>query len=366
MFVFQIQASFEYNQTESRFELYSTTLNKRIDFSGVKVEVVASIVNQLTNGIFAQSTEQAIYVLSTDTGVAKADVQKIFKVLEDLGAIVRGISTPSSKVEDKPFDRQIRFFNSFENDLISGADYQKRLSQKSIVIVGLGGYGTWLSLFAMRMGIGTVIGVDFDVVDASNLDRQILYKMSDVGRLKVEAAAENLAGINKVSSFIPINKKIEKTQDLVPIIENVDLVLNPFSYYRKNVVQIYPGVSIAEACASVKVPLLSLGGNIVGPLTVNSSSACYMCAVEYLQQTMGIDHHKRNMKAAKRAFAPILANTCSIAAFEAACFLGGFRKPITINTLIQTDWFSNNSSKIISISQAKSCLNHGSRSNEQS
>lgn len=358
MFIFQIQASFEYNQTENRFELYSTTLNKRVDFSGVRVDVVSSIVNQLIKGVFAENTEQVIYILATDSGAAKADVKQIYKVLENLGAIVRGSSVPSSNVEDKPFDRQIRFFNSFENDLVNGADYQKRLSQKTIVVVGLGGYGTWLTLFAMRMGIGTVVGVDFDIVDKSNLDRQILYKMNDIGKLKVEAAAESLSNINSISKFVPLNKKIEKPQDLLPIIENADLVLNPFSYYRKSVVQTYPGVAIAEACNELKVPLLSLGGNIIGPLTINSSSACYMCAVEFLQQTMGIDHHKRNFKAAKRAFAPILANTCSIAAFEASCFLGGFRKPRTINSLIQTDWFSESGSKIVKILRAETCKNH--------
>ncbi len=77
-----------------------------------------------------------------------------------------------------------------------GLDGQRRLKAASVLIVGAGGLGSPLALYLAAAGIGRIGLVDFDVVDASNLQRQILYGTADVGGPKLEAARRRLADLN--------------------------------------------------------------------------------------------------------------------------------------------------------------------------
>jgi adenylyltransferase/sulfurtransferase len=77
-----------------------------------------------------------------------------------------------------------------------GVEGQRRLRQARVVCIGAGGLGSPASLYLAAAGVGTLGVVDFDVVDFSNLQRQILYSSSDVGRRKVEAAAGRLTSLN--------------------------------------------------------------------------------------------------------------------------------------------------------------------------
>jgi sulfur-carrier protein adenylyltransferase/sulfurtransferase len=77
-----------------------------------------------------------------------------------------------------------------------GVEGQKRLKNARVVCIGAGGLGSPASLYLAAAGVGTLGIVDFDVVDFSNLQRQILYSSNDVGRRKVEAAAGRLTSLN--------------------------------------------------------------------------------------------------------------------------------------------------------------------------
>src|SRR5437868_2899204 len=77
-----------------------------------------------------------------------------------------------------------------------GMDGQKRLKASSVLLIGAGGLGSPLGLYLAAAGIGRIGLVDFDVVDFSNLQRQILHGTPDVGRPKLHSARDRLAAIN--------------------------------------------------------------------------------------------------------------------------------------------------------------------------
>jgi sulfur-carrier protein adenylyltransferase/sulfurtransferase len=77
-----------------------------------------------------------------------------------------------------------------------GVEGQQRLKNARVVCIGAGGLGSPASLYLAAAGVGTLGIVDFDVVDVSNLQRQILYSTTDVGRRKVAAAASRLTALN--------------------------------------------------------------------------------------------------------------------------------------------------------------------------
>jgi sulfur-carrier protein adenylyltransferase/sulfurtransferase len=77
-----------------------------------------------------------------------------------------------------------------------GMDGQKRLKAASVLLIGAGGLGSPLALYLAAAGVGRLGLVDFDVVDFSNLQRQVLHGTADVGRPKLQSARERIAAIN--------------------------------------------------------------------------------------------------------------------------------------------------------------------------
>ena len=77
-----------------------------------------------------------------------------------------------------------------------GIEGQLKLKQAKVLCIGTGGLGAPLGLYLAAAGVGRIGLVDFDRVDDSNLQRQVLFSTKDVGRPKIEAAADRLRGLN--------------------------------------------------------------------------------------------------------------------------------------------------------------------------
>src|SRR6476469_5676205 len=77
-----------------------------------------------------------------------------------------------------------------------GVDGQKKLKAAKVLCIGAGGLGSPLALYLAAAGVGTIGLVDFDVVDYSNLQRQIIHSTADVGRSKLASATDKLKAIN--------------------------------------------------------------------------------------------------------------------------------------------------------------------------
>ncbi len=91
-----------------------------------------------------------------------------------------------------------------------GADRQKMLQNAKVVVIGAGGVKSTLLMSLAASGIGRLRIIEFDKVELSNLNRQILYKTKDVTRPKVEACRDMLSGINPEIHIEAINEKVDK------------------------------------------------------------------------------------------------------------------------------------------------------------
>lgn len=102
---------------------------------------------------------------------------------------------------------------------------QRKISDTTILLLGLGGDGS--NILAMLAGLGPkkIVIVDYDNVEESNLGRQLLYKESDIGIPKAEAAARTISEMNKNLVIEAHNKKIEKPEDVLEVIDGIDLVI---------------------------------------------------------------------------------------------------------------------------------------------
>src|SRR5438093_9175117 len=84
-----------------------------------------------------------------------------------------------------------------------GMDGQLKLKAAKVLCIGTGGLGSPLAMYLAAAGVGTLGLVDFDVVDFTNLQRQIIHHTSDVGRPKLESAAEK---IHEINPYVQIKK----------------------------------------------------------------------------------------------------------------------------------------------------------------
>jgi molybdopterin/thiamine biosynthesis adenylyltransferase/rhodanese-related sulfurtransferase/molybdopterin converting factor small subunit len=104
-----------------------------------------------------------------------------------------------------------------------GVDGQKKLKAARVLAIGAGGLGSPLAVYLAAAGIGTIGLVDFDVVDDSNLQRQILYGASDVGRPKLQAAAERLRDLNPNVTIVPYETRLS-SENALDIFRDFDVV----------------------------------------------------------------------------------------------------------------------------------------------
>lgn len=106
-----------------------------------------------------------------------------------------------------------------------GVDGQKRLKNARVLVIGAGGLGSPTLLYLAAAGVGTIGIVEFDVVDESNLQRQIIHGQSDVGRSKAQSARESILEINPLVT-VNLHEFRLDTDNAVPLFEQYDLILD--------------------------------------------------------------------------------------------------------------------------------------------
>ncbi len=106
-----------------------------------------------------------------------------------------------------------------------GMTGQKRLKNAKVLCVGAGGLGSPALLYLAAAGVGTLGVIDFDVVDESNLQRQIIHGQSDVGRLKAESARDSIAEINPLV-HVQVHTDALTTDNVMEIFSGYDLIVD--------------------------------------------------------------------------------------------------------------------------------------------
>lgn len=106
-----------------------------------------------------------------------------------------------------------------------GVDGQRRLRQARVLLVGAGGLGSPVALYLAAAGVGTLGMIDFDRVDASNLQRQILHGTSDVGRPKLDSARDRLGDVNPHVRVEGIAERLT-SENALEIIREYDVVVD--------------------------------------------------------------------------------------------------------------------------------------------
>ncbi|HCG90620.1 MAG TPA: thiamine biosynthesis protein ThiF [Dehalococcoidia bacterium] len=152
-----------------------------------------------------------------------------------------------------------------------GSVGQRKLLDAKVLILGAGGLGSPSAIYLALAGVGTIGLVDFDVVDLSNLQRQVLHHTADVGRPKLQSAKDNILSYNPDINVVLHETRLE-SDNAMDIISNYDMVINGADNFATRYL-------VNDACYLLGKPLVD--GSILifdGQSTLfTPGNGCYRC-----------------------------------------------------------------------------------------
>lgn len=150
---------------------------------------------------------------------------------------------------------------------------QQKLLDSTALIMGMGGLGSPVALYLAAAGVGHLIIVDFDEVEISNLQRQILHSSNDIGKSKVDSAQQTLADLDPEVKVTPVNKRLD-TEDIINYCHQADIVIDGTDNFETRFM-------VNQACVVTGTPLVSGAAiRMEGQLSVfmnDGNSPCYRC-----------------------------------------------------------------------------------------
>lgn len=229
------------------------------------------------------------------------------------------------------YDRQIRLFEEISPGL--GFDAQRKLANSKVVLLGIGGTGSYILYTLAAMGTGSVRAVDFDEVQLSNLSRQILYTRADVGKLKVDCARDRINRLNPELEYEFINKKIETEQDIEELIQGCDFCILSADTPRKKIKMMANNV-----CVRLGIPCIYGGSNVdsvvVGPMVIPGKTKDFSHVAPHMDYTEDSFTEAFNKSFVSTLIDPYNALAASYTALECVKYLTGFSEPALVNKIM--------------------------------
>ena len=150
---------------------------------------------------------------------------------------------------------------------------QGKLLNSHVLLFGAGGLGSPVAMYLAASGVGKITIVDPDIVDLSNLQRQIIHRRNDLGKPKVDSAKQTLSELNSQTVVCTIGSVLSKSE-LEKEVMNADVVVDATDNFKSR-------FAINAACVKQKTPLV-VGAAIrcegqVAVFLMNEVSACYQC-----------------------------------------------------------------------------------------
>lgn len=195
---------------------------------------------------------------------------------------------------------------------------QDKLKNSRVVIIGMGGLGSPASLYLAAAGVGTLCLADFDTIDLSNLQRQIMYGADQIKQQKAQAAKQRLSNLNPDITIHPFTEVISE-ENIYSLIENADVVLDCTDNFLTRDL-------INQACFHHKKRLVSgaairLQGQITTFDFTKKQSPCYHCLYG--------DGNEQELTCSEAGvLGPVVGVVGTLQALEVIKLLVGFGEPL--------------------------------------
>ena len=265
----------------------------------------------------------------------------VLDVLDQAGLVedATGLGLDDPQLDARHFSN-LAFFGQFSDLKCSRASFLRRMRRAHVVQLGVGGGGSAIVQCLAGMGVGRLTLVDRDDVEPRNFSRQFLYRHADLGRSKVDRAAEWVREYDPTIEVRAVDRWIGRADDLDGLFDGADVVTGSFDEP--------PGAQawVNQAVVGAGIPLVS--GALFGTQLVYSSvdpgrSACQACAAARLSdgQSPGAEglavRLDERLPRTNRLTGPVAAIVGALIAQEAARYITGFQPPYAAGAVVFLD-----------------------------
>ncbi|WP_088044281.1 ThiF family adenylyltransferase [Bacillus sp. EAC] len=176
----------------------------------------------------------------------------------------------STKLTERELERykvNLNYFSLFSNLDLSPRMIQEKLNDAKVTIIGVGAFGCSLLLYLSALGVKQIQIIDDDTIELSNLNRQLIFNESDIGRYKVDVAKEYIAKFHSSTRIEAISKRILSKSDVEAYVTGSDCVLLAADYpkfilqgwvnsvcVQHNIPAIYGGVNLDKGFVYSVIP----------------------------------------------------------------------------------------------------------------
>jgi molybdopterin-synthase adenylyltransferase len=257
--------------------------------------------------------------------------------LTEVGLLAQGAFDPGatelSPEEALRYDRQLHYFGDQATSESGAGEMQLALRNATVVVLGAGGLGSWTMAGLACAGVGRIVAVDDDTIELSNLNRQVLYRVSDIGRRKVDVAAEALRDFNPDIDLVPLARRIRGVADVRSVATGADFVVCTADWPVHDI-----GRWVNEACVELRIPHISAGQFPprvrIGPTFVPGRTACLECEERAIRRDFPlydelVEHRRTAAPVAATLGAPS-GLIGSLLAMEVIHWITGISEPATL------------------------------------
>ncbi len=237
------------------------------------------------------------------------------------------------------WQRNINFFGSYSRLGDNKYERQRRLRDCRITLLGLGGLGTHLLMDLAAMGVGHIRVVEFDRVELSNLNRQILYRESDIGKPKIELAVARVREFAPRLDIEAVTRKISSADDVAELSAGADVVVCVADRPKMEIIN-----WVNEGCVRTGTALVTGGldtQRVIYYVVLPGQTGCIEC---WKRQVMRDDTVSRALIEEKRArqiggdnaaFCPLVTATAALMLAEVTRIVTGIAPPIAAGRLME-------------------------------
>jgi bacteriocin biosynthesis cyclodehydratase domain-containing protein len=233
------------------------------------------------------------------------------------------------------FDRQLHYFGDVSKGP-TASECQNRLEAARIAVLGVGGLGGWAALGLACCGIGELLLIDFDRVELTNLNRQVLYTEADIGKPKASAAAKRLRAFNSSMRVEERVQRLDSQEAVAEVIEGCDLVVASCDWPAHDIER-----WINSACFAAGIPFIAMSHfppvARVGPLYVPGVTGCYACQEIGYRRSFPLFDKAMEQLRGKTSSAGTLGPACELigghVSLDAMHLLTGLAEPSTLGAI---------------------------------
>jgi bacteriocin biosynthesis cyclodehydratase domain-containing protein len=219
--------------------------------------------------------------------------------------------------ERERYDRQLRYFADIAPDGLSAPDCQLRLREASVLVLGVGGLGSWSALSLACCGVGELVLVDGDDVELSNLNRQVLFSEDDIGRPKAIVAAEAIERFNPGIGVVPVVETLGSRRAIAAAVRGSSFVVDAADRPAHDIER-----WVNAACFEHGVPYITMSHfppfARVGPLYVPGETGCFNCQERAYRQSYELYDHIVKQRRGSPSPAATLGPVCAFVGGQVA------------------------------------------------